>query len=502
METSNHQQESTGSTSAEDVAKENNTNNEGWQQSLVNTFLGFGTMVGNSIAAILYNAQHISLIDGTKFAIAIAVSALVLAIFLYASKHCADWLNSESGNKLTIVCILIGSIGSPLCYILGLNILGAVLPCITIVSTVVLFCGCLLRLPRKMLMILVNLSFMYAGAAVLFCASGYEYGIVVICIVTIVSLVFVMLFEMHYKEYRDTITVEDSKKNVIKLKGNNTTLFLIGFMLGLVAIVFVVAESLNVAFFVIGASVLLASLISFIADEGCEEKKYKNFMLKSMAAALCIILVIQFLPKIAQLVVLGLFLTYVFTNLIIVINAIVETARFDLISLVWLIGSEGFVLAAGITCGAIVVVLSDLLGAVGVQNTINIAVVISCFLGAVLQMRINYQVYPFEPMFEAAAPEATPEIKSAGRQKALWQRKVDTACTLYRLSPREIEVLHILLKGRDTKYIMEKFVVSQSTAKTHIYNIYRKFDIHSRQELLDFIEDIVVSDEAEDNQED
>lgn len=41
---------------------------------------------------------------------------------------------------------------------------------------------------------------------------------------------------------------------------------------------------------------------------------------------------------------------------------------------------------------------------------------------------------------------------------------------------------------------MDTFYISQSTAKTHIYNIYRKFGIHSRQELLDFVEDIEFID--------
>lgn len=41
---------------------------------------------------------------------------------------------------------------------------------------------------------------------------------------------------------------------------------------------------------------------------------------------------------------------------------------------------------------------------------------------------------------------------------------------------------------------MDTFYISQSTAKTHIYNIYRKFSIHSRQELLDFVEDIEFID--------
>ena len=45
---------------------------------------------------------------------------------------------------------------------------------------------------------------------------------------------------------------------------------------------------------------------------------------------------------------------------------------------------------------------------------------------------------------------------------------------------------------------MDKFYISQSTAKTHIYNIYRKFGVHSRQELLDFIEGIELVDEEPD----
>ena len=90
------------------------------------------------------------------------------------------------------------------------------------------------------------------------------------------------------------------------------------------------------------------------------------------------------------------------------------------------------------------------------------------------------------------------QIEHEGRRKALWHRKTEAACERYRLSPREREVLATLLKGRDAKYIMDKFYISQSTAKTHIYNIYRKFGVHSRQELLDFIEGIDLVDEEPD----
>ena len=58
----------------------------------------------------------------------------------------------------------------------------------------------------------------------------------------------------------------------------------------------------------------------------------------------------------------------------------------------------------------------------------------------------------------------------------------------YKLSPRESDVLEYLVKGRNAKHISEKLFISESTAKTHISNIYRKVGIHSQQELLDMLD--------------
>lgn len=56
--------------------------------------------------------------------------------------------------------------------------------------------------------------------------------------------------------------------------------------------------------------------------------------------------------------------------------------------------------------------------------------------------------------------------------------------------PQQAEVLEFLAKGRDAKFIEDHFCISRSTAKSHIYNIYCKLDIHSRQELLDMVESV------------
>ena len=55
----------------------------------------------------------------------------------------------------------------------------------------------------------------------------------------------------------------------------------------------------------------------------------------------------------------------------------------------------------------------------------------------------------------------------------------------YKLSPRESETLEYLMRGRNAKHIAEKLFISESTAKTHISNIYHKLSAHSQQELLD-----------------
>ena len=50
-------------------------------------------------------------------------------------------------------------------------------------------------------------------------------------------------------------------------------------------------------------------------------------------------------------------------------------------------------------------------------------------------------------------------------------------------------MLFLLAKGHNAAYIQKKLCITQSTAKTHIYHIYQKLDIHTQQELLAMISD-------------
>ena len=73
---------------------------------------------------------------------------------------------------------------------------------------------------------------------------------------------------------------------------------------------------------------------------------------------------------------------------------------------------------------------------------------------------------------------------------ASMRARCEEATRMYKLSPRESETLAFLMKGRNAKHVAEKLVISESTAKTHISNIYRKLGVHSQQELLDTLDGI------------
>lgn len=59
----------------------------------------------------------------------------------------------------------------------------------------------------------------------------------------------------------------------------------------------------------------------------------------------------------------------------------------------------------------------------------------------------------------------------------------------YKLSQREEEVLLLLAQKKPVSSIEKELVIANGTAKTHIKRIYRKMDIHSRDELMVLLEE-------------
>lgn len=80
----------------------------------------------------------------------------------------------------------------------------------------------------------------------------------------------------------------------------------------------------------------------------------------------------------------------------------------------------------------------------------------------------------------------------AAPRPGVFHVKCEIVAKKYGLSNRQREVLGMLAKGRNADYITEKLVISSHTAKAHIYNIYQKTGVHSRQELMDLVENTDV----------
>ena len=61
---------------------------------------------------------------------------------------------------------------------------------------------------------------------------------------------------------------------------------------------------------------------------------------------------------------------------------------------------------------------------------------------------------------------------------------VDGSHALSPLTEREREVLAHILEGSSNKEISEKLSISENTVKTHIRNIYSKYGVSKRAELI------------------
>lgn len=70
-------------------------------------------------------------------------------------------------------------------------------------------------------------------------------------------------------------------------------------------------------------------------------------------------------------------------------------------------------------------------------------------------------------------------------------RSIDERCQAVAvqrgLTPRELEVMKMLCKGRTKSYIAETLYLTENTVRSHTKHIYTKLDVHSKQELMNLV---------------
>lgn len=74
-------------------------------------------------------------------------------------------------------------------------------------------------------------------------------------------------------------------------------------------------------------------------------------------------------------------------------------------------------------------------------------------------------------------------------ERARFQTRCEEIAAQYNLSKRETEVFMLVARGHSAARMAEDLYVSTGTVNSHIKSIYRKMGIHSKQELLNIVEE-------------
>ena len=89
-----------------------------------------------------------------------------------------------------------------------------------------------------------------------------------------------------------------------------------------------------------------------------------------------------------------------------------------------------------------------------------------------------------------AAPEAQNPVtvETSAVQQGPDKSPAELVSDAHNLSQREREVLVLIMRGRNVPAIAEELVLSRNTVQTHVRHIYEQLGVHSRQELVAYVE--------------
>jgi DNA-binding CsgD family transcriptional regulator len=80
--------------------------------------------------------------------------------------------------------------------------------------------------------------------------------------------------------------------------------------------------------------------------------------------------------------------------------------------------------------------------------------------------------------------------KDDWKKRRPWHEACQRAGEQAMLSAREQEIFELLVSGRSPEGIAAHLVLSLNTVRTHIRNIYGKFDVHNKAELILRVESV------------
>lgn len=92
----------------------------------------------------------------------------------------------------------------------------------------------------------------------------------------------------------------------------------------------------------------------------------------------------------------------------------------------------------------------------------------------------------------AAAADSAAEAAAEAAEAAAREERCQLLEERFGLSRREIEIMDLFAQGRSANWIADALVISKNTVRSHLRAIYTKLDVHTRQELLDCLNDLFL----------
>jgi DNA-binding CsgD family transcriptional regulator len=431
--------------------------------------------------------------------ISLYVITLVMILLLIASQL-NDFLRTKRGLLCIRVCAACGGLGPALLLISGFNVVLVFLVALGIASLTLLW-GRLLSFQRHQTLLLITaVGFIVCGLFFMFVLDlSLTLIMFALTVVALLSSLCDLLANKEAMSAKHETDITLSRMRYTPGKGNQFTLITLGLAFGVVIVMAAAIdyEQRTVAF-VFGGVIVFASLVTMLFRVRFHAH-YENAARRTLAVfATLTILPYPFFAPEGKIVCTSVLLFSLAVNTLILIDAIAETSRLRKVSPYWIVGKEGALFLLGMLTGQSVfwfLLIGDFSASFAV-----VACVVAVIIFVLMQIFIENQTYPFfdeklpekslagNPAFEQTEPFST-------KGGSLWKKKIEVVVREKKLSPRQKEVMKLLAKGRDAKYIMNHFVISRATAKTHIYNLYRKLGVHSRQELLSLIEETLPEED-------
>ncbi len=122
-----------------------------------------------------------------------------------------------------------------------------------------------------------------------------------------------------------------------------------------------------------------------------------------------------------------------------------------------------------------------------IRAPMDLTIVIWLVINAV-NLIYTYRIL-FQPAFAREEEPEPPDEAADGPESPArppWnlEQRIDEIREQYHLTPREREFVELIYRGKSNKEIAEMLFLSESTVKTHIYNIFRKMEVRNRVSVI------------------